>query len=234
MRDGGDLHSLQYIGPDGGKRFLTGGRVAGCYFSIGNMQGAATLCIAEGFATGASIFEATGRPVAVAFNAGNMLPVAKALREKYPEQALIICADDDAGTSGNPGLTKATEAAQAVNGLVAVPDFGPDRPDGATDFNDLADAQGPEAVKRCIESAATVAEVATVAVANGEWQKPQPLTAKIEPEPYPMDALPDTIRVAVQEVQGFIQSPVPLVASSALATLEVPMTGRSANSTFET
>ena len=69
---------------------------------------------------------------------------------------LIICADDDAGTAGNPGLTKATEAAQAVNGLLAVPDFGADRPDGATDFNDLATAQGPEAVRHCIEAAATV------------------------------------------------------------------------------
>ena len=135
--------------------------------------------------------------------------------------SLIICADDDSKTEGNPGLTKATEAAQEVGGLLAVPDFGPDRKDGATDFNDLAAAQGPEAVRRCIESAAPVAEVATVAVANGEWQQPQPLTAKIEPEPYPLDALPDTIRAAVQEVQGFIQSPVPLVASSALGTLSV-------------
>ena len=221
MRTGGELHSLQYIGQDGYKRFLTGGRVTGCYFSIGSMKDAAALCIAEGYATGASIHEATGKPVAVAFNAGNLLPVAKAMREKYPVLTLIICADDDAGTDGNPGLSKATAAAQAVNGLLAVPDFGADRPDSATDFNDLAAAQGPDAVLRCIEAAASVAEVATVAVANGAWQKPQPLTAKIKPEPYPLDALPDTIRAAVQEVQGFIQSPVPLVASSALAALSV-------------
>ena len=84
MRTGSELHSLQYIGPDGDKRFLTGGRVTGCYFSIGTMKGAATLCIAEGFATGASIHEATGRPVAVAFNAGNLSPVAKELRAEIP------------------------------------------------------------------------------------------------------------------------------------------------------
>ncbi len=52
MRADGDIHSLQFIGPDGEKRFLTGGRVKGCYFSIGNPKGAAALCIAEGFATG--------------------------------------------------------------------------------------------------------------------------------------------------------------------------------------
>lgn len=72
MRDGAQLHSLQFIDADGRKRFLTGGRVAGCYFSIGDLKGAAVLCTAEGFATGATIFEATNYPVAVAFNAGNL------------------------------------------------------------------------------------------------------------------------------------------------------------------
>ena len=49
VRGAGDIHSLQIIGPDGDKRFLTGGRVAWCYFSMGNPEGAAALCIAEGF-----------------------------------------------------------------------------------------------------------------------------------------------------------------------------------------
>lgn len=124
MRAGGELHSLQFIGADGDKRFLTGGRVAGCYFSIGNPMGAAALCIAEGFATGASIHQATGYPVAVAFNAGNLGPVAKAMREKFPDLPLILCADDDSRTEGNPGLTKASEAARLVGGLLAIPDFG--------------------------------------------------------------------------------------------------------------
>jgi putative DNA primase/helicase len=84
MRDAtGALRSLQFIQADGTKRFLFGGQVAGCYFGIGKPHG--VLCVAEGFATGASIYEATGYAVAVAFNAGNLLPVAKALREKYPE-----------------------------------------------------------------------------------------------------------------------------------------------------
>jgi len=123
MRADGTIHSLQFIWADGNKRFLTGGRVAGCYLSIGNTKGAAALCIAEGFATGATIFEATGYPVAVAFNAGNLLAVAKAMREKFPDLPLILCADDDRHTPGNPGLTKATEAARAVGGLLVVPEF---------------------------------------------------------------------------------------------------------------
>lgn len=153
MRAGGQLHSLQFIGPDGDKKFLTGGRVAGCYFSIGNPKGAVALCIAEGFATGASIHQATGYPVAVAFNAGNLVAVAKAMREKFPDLALILCADDDYRTEGNPGLTKATEAARAVGGRVSAPDFGTDRPEGATDFNDMATARGAEAVRQAIEAA---------------------------------------------------------------------------------
>ena len=90
MRDGGELHSLQFIDQNGDKRFLAGGRVAGCYYSIGNPKVAAALCIAEGFATGATIHEATGYPVAVAFNAGNLEPVARALRSKFPDLALIL------------------------------------------------------------------------------------------------------------------------------------------------
>lgn len=123
MRADGKIHSLQFIGGDGDKRFLSGGRVAGCYHSIGNTRGASALCIAEGFATGATIFEATGYPVAVAFNAGNLLAVARALREKFADMPLVLCADDDQHTPGNPGLTKATEAARAVGGRLAVPQF---------------------------------------------------------------------------------------------------------------
>lgn len=160
MRAGGDLHSLQFIGPDGDKRFLTGGRVKGCYFSMGNPKGAAALCIAEGFATGATIHETTGYPVAVAFNAGNVGAVAKTMREKFPDLALILCADDDTQTKDNPGLTAATDAARAVGGLLALPDFGIDRPAGATDFNDMATLCGAEAVRQAIaglvESESTV------------------------------------------------------------------------------
>ena len=110
------------------------------------------LCVAEGYATGASIHEATRYAVAVAFDAGNLKPVATALRVKFPDLRLILCADDDANTPGNPGLTKATEAAQAVAGLVALPDFGPDRPEGAKDFNDLALHRGSEGVRKAVET----------------------------------------------------------------------------------
>lgn len=152
LRDAdGTVHSLQFIGPDGEKRYLTGGRKAGCYFDIGQPDG--VLCVAEGFATGASIHEATGYAVAVAFDAGNLAAVTKALHKKHPDLRLIVCADDDYLTAGNPGVSKATEAALSNCALLAVPDFGVDRPDKATDFNDLHQCAGLDEVRRCIEGA---------------------------------------------------------------------------------
>jgi putative DNA primase/helicase len=153
MRADGVLHSLQTINADGEKRFLPGGRVMGCYFAIGKTAGAKALCICEGYATGASIHAATGLPVAVAFNAGNLLNVANAMRAKLPHMRLIVCGDDDCRTEGNPGKTKAAEAAKAVDGVLAIPEFGDSRPKNATDFNDLAKEHGREAVAKLINQA---------------------------------------------------------------------------------
>lgn len=152
VTNNGIVHSLQFIRPDGSKQFLTGGRVKECYFVIGDRP-KEILCVCEGYATGASIHEATGYTVAVAFNAGNLEPVARTLREKFPTIRLVLCADDDAWTDGNPGLTKAREAAVAVDGLLAIPDFGNDRLQGMTDFNDLAQHKSLESVKNIIENA---------------------------------------------------------------------------------
>ena len=152
--ESGAIHSLQFINSekrDGdNKRFLPGGDYRGRYFSIGTMEGAGPLCLCEGYATGASIDEATGYPAVVAFNTGNLGPVAQSLRARFPNSRLILCADDDAATDGNPGVTKATEAARAVNGRLVIPDFGEDRLEGWTDFNDMLQHRGLEAVAECI------------------------------------------------------------------------------------
>lgn len=143
----GVLTSLQTIYSDGTKRFLPGGAVQGCYHALGALTG--TLVVCEGFATGASIFESTGLPVAVCFNSGNLLPVARALRCKYPALALLVAADDDWRTEGNPGLTAARHAALAVGAQVVAPQFPAERPPKATDFNDLAALAGPGTVRAC-------------------------------------------------------------------------------------
>lgn len=142
LRDGSQIHSLQYIGPEGAKKFLYGGRIKGCYFAIGKPSD--IIHIAEGYATAASIHEATGSAVVVAFNAGNLLDVAKTMRRKYPTLKLVICADDD---HSGVGISKAKEAAKQVNASVAVPVFGSDRPNKATDFNDLHKLRGLDEVR---------------------------------------------------------------------------------------
>jgi putative DNA primase/helicase len=218
----GALHSLQFIEPDGTKKFLPGGRVTGCFHLIGEPQGAGALLVCEGYATGASLHEATGMPVAVAFSAGNLKPVSLALRAEYPDMRLIVCADNDA-TEGNPGLAKATEAALAVGGLLAVPPV-------PGDFNDLHARDGVGAVRNAVEAASEpdgvlpqpeMKNAPASILTSQSWPDPQPLAAKIEREEYPQDALPDAIRAAVEEVQAFVKAPVALVASSALAALSL-------------
>ena len=111
----GRLWSLQFIDAAGDKRFLRGGRTAGCFHRIGRPDGApAVLLIGEGYATAASAHEATGYPAAVACSAGNLRAVAEALRSRYPAADLILLADDDPA-----GMRCSEVAARAVNGRVA-------------------------------------------------------------------------------------------------------------------
>ena len=150
MDSAGGLVGLQFVQVDGTKRFLTGTPKAGCYHRItGDMT---KLLICEGYSTGASLHEATGYAIAIAFDAGNLMSVAKAIREKRPDAELVLCADDDRATSGNVGMTKARAAAIEVNGLLAVPTFSDDST--GTDFNDMHQQSGLEAVRAAIEAAA--------------------------------------------------------------------------------
>lgn len=227
MRIGDEIHSLQFIGEGARKTFLPGGRVKGCFFIIGTTDGATALCIAEGFATGASIFQATGYPVAVAFNAGNLQAVGKAMREKFPALSLILCADDDYRTDGNPGLSKATETARSVSGLLAIPDFGAERPDGSTDFNDLAQLRGAEAVKQAILSAVSAVagdpQPSTENKPTGNhdaWPEPQPIPCSLLPvEAFDNDLLPAALRPWVADIAERMQCPPDFPAVGAMVAL---------------
>jgi putative DNA primase/helicase len=145
----GKVRGLQMIGPDGQKRFLRGTQVCGNYHLIG--QVVTTVVVCEGYATGLTIHQCTGFPVAVAFCANNVEAVARSLRRKYPGARIIIAADDDWGTEGNPGRRAAKAAALAVDALVVVPIFPCLRPPHATDFNDLRQLAGHAAVAACFD-----------------------------------------------------------------------------------
>ena len=157
MKDiGGILQSLQFIMPDGSKRFLTGGQKQGCFVILAGSSkkpgwNGGDVMICEGWATACSLVEATGNICVVCFDAGNLLPVARAIKAGNPRvNQFIVCADDDFQTDGNPGVSKATEAAEAIGANLVIPQFESDRPDGATDFNDMHQLYGIDAVRECI------------------------------------------------------------------------------------
>lgn len=164
----GQLRNVQSIRPsrpaDGGpeKLFIKGGRKSGTWHQIGAFEGAPWLLVAEGYATAASCHEATGRPVAVAFDAGNLSHVVRALRGRYPAARLLLCGDDDAATAArtgkNPGRDKATEAARLAQGVAVFPEGLPADGSGGSDFNDLHARAGLEAVRLVIEKAIKEAE----------------------------------------------------------------------------
>lgn len=146
IRNGaGDDHlvGLQWILADGTKRLLTGTAKRGAYALLGAKPAPGDwVAIGEGYATCASVRMAMGWSCVVAFDAGNMGEVAKAIRRQYPGIRLVLLADDDHATRGNPGVTKAAAAARATQGLLAVPRFGSDAADRGTDWNDLHVAEG--------------------------------------------------------------------------------------------
>ena len=114
--------------------------------------------VCEGYATGASLHMATSLTVAIAFDAGNLSVVAKAMRERFPGRALIVCRDDDwktkraNGEPWNPGEEKGSNAALIVGGQVVGPVFSGEREIKWTDFNDLHCAEGLDAVRRQVLS----------------------------------------------------------------------------------
>jgi len=124
----GAIRSLQAIFPakhpilERDKDFLPAGGLAGLFWWIGKRshKPGETVLVAEGFATASTLYQQSGHRVYMAFTAGNLLAVGLVLRQRLPDAEIIFCADNDT-TAGNPGLTKATEAAAAVGGSVAVP-----------------------------------------------------------------------------------------------------------------
>ena len=184
MRDGaGKLWNVQRIDPEkpkeGGtdKLFQKGGRKSGLWHMLGDVGSddapPAVLLVAEGYATAASLYEATGYPVAVAFDAGNMSHVAKALRSLHPAALLVLCGDDDvqtfARTGRNPGRDKATAAARSVRGLAVFP---APLPDDGSDFNDLHLAAGWEAVSGIVQDAIDKHQASQLAAQATQTDKP--------------------------------------------------------------
>ncbi|MFM5710352.1 toprim domain-containing protein [Aeromonas veronii] len=144
------LLSLQDIDESGNKRFHRGLSLKGGFLLLGpSPKSDAPVLLCEGYATGATLFENLGIPVAIAFSAGNLLEVGRIIRTLYSSSKLWVCADNDHATPGNPGLTKARAAAYQLHGRLIVPPTIP----GITDFNDLFCLNGKAALLACVEAA---------------------------------------------------------------------------------
>lgn len=159
MRDG-RIVGLQIIrGKDRGNKlekqyWPSGMDKVGAYHLIGGIPRGLVL-VAEGYATAATLHEATDLPVAVAFDAGSIMPVVAALAQKYRTSKILICADDDYLTPGNPGCEAARLAATAHGAAWCKPEFAEERSTtkkGPTDFNDLLFEDGDGAVREQIFS----------------------------------------------------------------------------------
>lgn len=180
----GELRSLQFIAPERpqgdapDKLFLKGGATAGLFHLLGSLTGTDVVLVAEGYATAASLHEATGLPVACAFNAGNLPAVAKALRKLMGGSALIVVAgDDDRATelrSGkNPGTDAARRASRLVHGACVFPSG---LQGGATDFNDLHQQRGLDVVRQQVEASIT------------QYRAERPMAKRAAPSPAPAPA----------------------------------------------
>ena len=177
----GELSSLQGIGTDGQKMFLPGGAIKGGSFTLGALSETTTICVCEGFATAGSVFEAVGEPTVCAFSANNLKPVAQQLRGRFPAATILVCGDNDVHDNGTPnvGVKAATEAAQAITGLVVIPDAINNR---ATDWNDVHVQLGLAVVAGAIE-----------AVLNPREQARRAETARTDNEPGLTKILADEI-----------------------------------------
>ncbi|EPR8199606.1 LPD7 domain-containing protein [Salmonella enterica] len=157
-----EIRTLQRISGNGFKSLKKNGQKSGSYFVVGGeLKNGDPILYAEGYSTSATISEATGRPVVMTVDAGNMPTVAAKLLEKYPDSQHVFLADDDRKNTANKGKEKAEQAATITNGIAQTPIFNNQEIEkGFSDFNDLGQSRGLEVVREQVET--TLNKVATV------------------------------------------------------------------------
>ncbi|EPM9007968.1 LPD7 domain-containing protein [Yersinia enterocolitica] len=235
----GDIRTLQTIAPDGSKRLSKGGQKEGNFFIVGGtLKNGQPIVFAEGYATAASGAMALKYPVVMTVDSGNLVKVAKALHERYPDSPTLFLADDDLPKPkrpGNPGKEKATEAAELTGGIVILPAFtAAEREKGLTDFNDFHQSRGLSALAE---------QLAPVFAPLHRPSHLEPTTMEnTQTEPTPEIDIPSVQDVPVneyadyghiadsvfdQEVQDFtpyaINDPIPPVTAEQTVIQEAPL-----------
>lgn len=161
----GKLWNLQWIDPDGSKKFMSNGAVRGRFHLIGLPSGVLSdiIFVVEGYATGATLHEVKGWPIAIAFNATNLLPVAQVLHEAYPDALIVICSDQDIYNGYEQAFIKEKDITPAVRDQVALLKFS--RPDVSIEFVDNDDPRTKDRKKS--HNAGLAAAVIAAAKVNG-------------------------------------------------------------------
>jgi putative DNA primase/helicase len=118
-----NVSNIQVINGSGKKLYAKYGTKQGSFHVIGALSGAGVIGIGEGYATCASVHMAAGWPMVVTFDAGNLLAVARQIRQAHPAARLVFCGDDDIEAPGNPGRAKAEAAALELGGVAVFPEF---------------------------------------------------------------------------------------------------------------
>jgi Predicted ATPase len=141
----------QFIESDGSKHLMKSSSKKGAFILVSLILSKPTevsakvrshneIIICEGLATGISIAEFRHQSLVIsAIDAGNLIHVAKAIRELNAMAKIIIAGDNDIGSDKNTGKEKAIETAQAVNGYYSIPDT-----DFKTDWDDYRQQFGLE------------------------------------------------------------------------------------------
>ncbi|HGG2076945.1 TPA: LPD7 domain-containing protein [Escherichia coli] len=157
VNEEGEVRTLQRISANGFKSLKKNGQKTGNFFVVGGeLKNGEPVLYAEGYSTAASISEATNRPVVMTVDAGNLPKVADKLKDKYPDSLHVVLGDDDRKNAVNKGMAKAEEAATIANGVFTVPAFTAEEKErGLTDFNDLHQSRGLDAVRDQVEGIIT-------------------------------------------------------------------------------
>lgn len=222
VKIGAAISTLEMIDGAGRKCAIHGSKKGGGYWAAQPMQdNLETILVGEGVATVLSVREATGHPGIAALSSGNLDSVARQMRERYPAARLVILAD-----IGN-GQAKALEAANAVGGAVALPDFTPDElasDNPPSDFNDLAALRGLAAVASAINAVISAPAsgpcVADEPGASYSWPEPTPLPEGLPPvHSFDAGLLPEALRAWVMDIAHRMQCPPDFPAVAALVAL---------------
>jgi phage/plasmid primase-like uncharacterized protein len=220
----GEIQAVQHIKANGDKKIH--GLKRGNFHLVGQIKNDSNIFICEGYATGASVYEATNSPIVIAFDCGNLDPVLALIRNTYPQHQVTIAADDDRETKDhtgnfiNPGKVKAEEAAKKYKCNVITPKF----PEGfklangkcPSDFNDLQIISGIDELKKQIGQNG----ISTTLVQDELQKLLHNLLEKKEPcECFSIEALPKILRDYIKSISETTNAHPIMITCSVLTTI---------------